>query len=395
MKFLHIAIKDLKIRLKDRNTLVLMLLLPVALTAIIGFAFGGDSGISAVEFSLVAPPEDKLLTPALAGFLSQHELFEVDVAPEDEARRAVSSGEKSAAVIVPEGLLEAVFEGEPAEIRVLMDPASSIKAGIVSSMIQEFATYANAGGAMGRAIFDAIDRERPLSDADRWLLAGWMFQWMYEAWSEPPVSIEAADVETRDIDVYSYFAPGFAVLFLLFTMLTSAKTIHEERESGTYERLMSAPVSRTTFIAGKLTGSYLLAAVQVLMLIGLATVLFGVSWGTHPGAVVVMALVTAAGASSLAILIAAIARTGRQTDNVGTALILVMSLLGGSMWPIEQAPASFQRLARFTFNYWAHGGFKKLVFYDAGLQGIGQEILVITAMSAVFFVLATRLLARR
>jgi ABC-2 type transport system permease protein len=395
MRFIHIALKDLRIRLKDRNTLIMMLALPVALTGIIGFAFGGRSGISAIEFSLVAPPEDEFLTPALAGFLSQHELFEADVVTEEEARRAVSSGDRSAAVMVPEGLLDAVFEGEPAEITVLTDPASSIKAGVVRSMVQEFATYMNAGGTMGRAIFDAIGRDRPLTDADRWLLAGWMFQWMYDAWSESPVSIEAADVETREIDVHSYFAPGFAVLFLLFTMLASAKTIHEERESGTYDRLMTAPVSRSTFIAGKLTGSYLLASVQILLLIGLASLLFGVNWGTRPGAVVVMALVTAAGASSLAILIAAVARTGRQTDNVGTAFILVMSLMGGSMWPVEQAPASFQRIARFTFNYWAHGGFKKLVFYDAGLAGIGQEILVITAMSAVFFVLATLLLARR
>lgn len=395
MKFIHIAIKDLKIRLKDRNTLVMMLLLPVALTAVIGFAFGGDSGISAVQFSLVAPPDDDFLTPALAGFLSQHELFEVDVASEEEARRAVAAGERSAAVIVPDGLLNSIFEGTTAEIRVLTDPASRIKAGIVRSMIQEFATYANAGGTAGRAIFDAIDREHALSDADRWLLAGWMFQWMYDAWSEAPVSIEAADVETKDIDVRAYFAPGFAVLFLLFTMLGSAKTIHEERESGTYDRLLTAPVSRTTFIAGKLTGCYLLASVQILLLVGLASLLFGVNWGSHPGAVVIMALVTAAGASSLAVLIAAVARTGRQTDNVGTAFVLVMSLLGGSMWPIEQAPESFRRIARFTFNYWAHGGFKKLVFYDVGLTGIRQEILVIAVMSAVFFLLATRLLARR
>lgn len=395
MKSIHIALKDLRIRIRDRNTLVMMLVLPLALTAIIGFAFGGESGISAVEFSLVAPPGDEILTPALAGFLSQHELFEVDVASDDEARAAVSSGERSAAVIVPEGLLEAVFEGKPVEIRVLTDPASSIKAGIVRSMVEEFASYANAGGTMGRAIFDAIGRERPLSDADRWLLAGWMFQWMYEAWSDPPVSIEAADVDTPQVDVRAYFAPGFAVLFLLFTMLQSAKTIHEERESGTYDRLLTAPVSRATFITGKLLGTYLLAAIQVLLLVGLASLLFGVRWGTHPGAVVVMSLVTAAGASSLAILIASIARTGRQTDSVGTAVILVMSLLGGSMWPVEQAPESFQRVARFTFNYWAHDGFKALVFHDVGLAGIRQEIAIILAMSAVFFLLATRLLARR
>jgi len=72
-----------------------------------------------------------------------------------------------------------------------------------------------------------------------------------------------------------------------------------------------------------------------------------------------------------------------------------MSLLGGSMWPVEQAPAAFQNIARFTFNYWAHSGFKKLVFLDAGLAGIAQEIAIVGAMSIVFFALSVRLLSRR
>jgi ABC-2 type transport system permease protein len=244
-------------------------------------------------------------------------------------------------------------------------------------------------------VFETLDRDEPLSDSEHLALWGWMFMWMRDAWTAPPVSLEATDTDTVDFDVHAYFAPGFAVLFLLFTMLTSAKTIHEERESGTYERLMAAPLSKVSIIAGKMLGSYVLAALQILTLIALGSLFFGIEWGSHPGATVIMALVTAAGATSLAMLIAAAARTGRQTDNVGTAFILVMSLLGGSMWPIEQAPEAFQRLGRFTFNYWAHGGFKKLIFDDAGLAGITQEIAIISAMSAVFVVLAVLLLARR
>ena len=41
MKALHIALKDLRMRLRDRNTLIMMLLLPVGMTAIIGFGLGG------------------------------------------------------------------------------------------------------------------------------------------------------------------------------------------------------------------------------------------------------------------------------------------------------------------------------------------------------------------
>jgi len=399
MKALHIALKDLRIRLRDRSTLVMMLLLPVGMTAIIGFAFGGESGISAVEFLLVAPEEGGMLSDAAAGFLSQHELFEVERADEDEARRAVAAGEKSAAVVVPEGLLASIFEGTAAEIQVLKDPASGIKAGIVQSMVEQGVSQLSAGSALGRGVFDVLDEDEPLSDSENLALWGWMFSWMRDAWTDPPVSIDAADADSDedadDFSVHAYFASGFAVLFLLFTMLASAKTIHEERESGTYGRLMTAPLSKISFITGKMLGSYVLASLQILILIALGSILFGIRWGSHPGATIIMALVTAAGATSLAMVIAAAARTGRQTDNVGTAFILVMSLLGGSMWPIEQAPEAFQRFGRFTFNYWAHGGFKKLVFEDSGLAGITQEIVIISAMSAVFVSVAVLLLSRR
>jgi ABC-2 type transport system permease protein len=395
MRALYIALKDLKMRLRDRNTLVMMLLLPVGMTAIIGFAFGGESGISAVEFLLVAPEEGGFLADAASGFLSQHELFDVERATEEEARRAVAAGEKSAAVVIPEGLLDSVLTGAPAEVRVLLDPASNIKAGIVQAMIEQFVSVVSAGRAVGRGVFETLDQAEPLGDSEHLALWGWMFMWMRDAWTEPPVSLDTTTADTDDINVHAYFAPGFAVFFLLFTMLASAKTIHEERESGTYERLMAAPLSKTSIIAGKMTGSYVLAAIQILTLIALGGLLFGIKWGSHPGATIIMALVTAAGATSLAMVIAAAARTGRQTDNVGTAIILVMSLMGGSMWPIEQAPEAFQRFGRFTFNYWAHSGFKRLVFDDAGLAGITQEISIICAMSAVFVAVAVLLLSRR
>ena len=393
MSFLNIAFKDLRIRIKDRNNLVLAILLPVALTAIIGFAFGSDSGISTVEFTLVEPDDESaFLVRAAAALLSQVELFEVDVAPEAEARESVLAGDRSAAVALPDSVLSSVFHGTPGVIRVLRNPVSGIKAGIVRSVAERFATYVSAGSIAARGIVDALERERELSDGDRLELYGWMFGWMRDLWDTPVVSLEGSDQNVRKMDAVSYFAPSFAVLFLLFTMLASARTIHDERESGTYDRLMTTPVSPASVIGGKLLGCYWLAAFQLLVLIGLGALLFRIDWGSHPTAVVVMALVTAAGATSVAIFIAAAARTSAQTDRIGTVVVLVMSLVGGSMWPL---PESFDRFGRFTFNYWAQSGFRDLVFRDTGLPGIAQEITVIGLMSLVLFAVSVRLLARR
>ena len=85
MTFLHIAIKDLRIQACDRNTLLLGLLLPITLTAIMGFAFSSDSGISEVRMTLVGPEGADFLTDAAAGMLSKVELFDVDVTDEETA----------------------------------------------------------------------------------------------------------------------------------------------------------------------------------------------------------------------------------------------------------------------------------------------------------------------
>jgi ABC-2 type transport system permease protein len=395
MKALQVAFKDIVIRVRDRNALFLALLLPLVLIAIIGFAFGGDSGISSVRLALVEREEGDIVAELAAGFLSRIDIFEAEVLPEDEAVNAVRNGDLSAAVVLPDGMWDAMKEGAGVEIRVLKDPASTVKAGIAEALARRTATYASSGSILWRSVIETIGAERQLTDAEQFELIGYLFQHMAERWESQPIAIEDVDQTTREIDARSYFAPSFAVVFLLFTLLGNAKTIHEEREAGTYWRLLTTPLTRSSLIAGKLLGSFAFAAVQLGLLVLLSRLLFGVDWGANVAAIVVMILVTAAGATSVAVFIASIARTGRQTDQVGTTIILVMSLVGGSMWPIEQGPAVIQRVARFTFNYWAQSGFRTLIFHDAGLAGIWQEVVVILVISSVLFALSVGLLSRR
>lgn len=395
MKALHVAFKDILIRFRDRNALVLALVLPLALIGIIGFAFSSDSGISAVRLAVVEREEGDLLADLAAGLVSRIDIFEAEAIPGDEARDAVRRGEYSAAVVLPDSLWEAVRDGENIEIGVLKDPASAVKAGVAEAVVRRTATYASAGSILTRAVLESFRDERALTESEEFELWGYLFQHMAEGFDEQPVSVEDVDQTTRQIDAHSYFAPSFAVVFLLFTLLGSAKTIHEEREAGTYSRLLTTPLTRSSLLGGKLMGSFVFAAVQLLLLVALTRLFFGVDWGSDPLAVVIMALVTAVGATSVAVFIAAVSKTGRQTDQIGTTAILVMSLVGGSMWPIEQAPDLFRNMARFTFNYWAQTGFRTLIFHDAGLAGIWQETAIILGLSAALFGLSVAFLSRR
>ncbi len=391
MTFLHIAMKDLRIRGRDRSTLLTGLLLPVALTAIMGFAFSSDSGISEIAVTIVTPEDGGFLADAAAGMLSRHELFDVDIADEETAVEMVRNGRRAAAVVVPDGLLQALEAGTKAEFLVYQDPVSSVKSSIVLTMAEQFTVAAGTGSALGRAIFLSIGDERELTDSERLALNGWMFDWMRDRWQNPLIAIKATDEAMREISLASYFAPAFAVFFMLFTLLGSARSIHEERDAGTYRRLRSCPLMRSSIIGGKMLGTYVQGALQILVLIGLSTLLFDLDWGTSPLAVIAMALATAAGASAIAIFIAAASRTGPQTDQIGTVVVLVMSVAGGSMWPL---PRSFEPVSRLTFNYWAQKGFSNLVIHDAGFEGIALPATVVLSIAAVLFVGSVLILRR-
>jgi ABC-2 type transport system permease protein len=66
-------------------------------------------------------------------------------------------------------------------------------------------------------------------------------------------------------------------------------------------------------------------------------------------------------------------------------LILTMSAIGGSWWPLFIEPQFMQDLAHVTITAWAMDGFHDLLYFDLGLAGILKEVQVLLLMTAIFF----------
>ncbi len=74
---------------------------------------------------------------------------------------------------------------------------------------------------------------------------------------------------------------------------------------------------------------------------------------------------------------------------MSTMLVLTMSALGGSWWPLNIQPPFMQDLAHFTITAWAMDGFYNLLYFDTGVSEIMKEVGVLLLMSVVFFGIAT------
>jgi ABC-2 type transport system permease protein len=73
-------------------------------------------------------------------------------------------------------------------------------------------------------------------------------------------------------------------------------------------------------------------------------------------------------------------RTEQQAGAVLSSVIITMSLLGGSMMPVENFPPLIQQISKFTPNYWGIKTFQKAIMRDpinefipilSGMLGIG------------------------
>ncbi len=192
----------------------------------------------------------------------------------------------------------------------------------------------------------------------------------------------------------SFYAAAIGVMFLLFTASCAAGSLLEEVENGTLDRVLSSRVSMTSMLAGKLAYSVLLAFSQLLLMFLWAWAVFKLDFPSHIPGFVVMGLSTACAVGAFGLLLASICRTRAQLGPLSTLLILIMSSIGGSMFPRFLMPEVMQKAGLLTINAWAIDGFTKVFWRDEPLSHLWPQVSVLLAVAIVFFMIARKLAQR-
>jgi ABC-2 type transport system permease protein len=161
--------------------------------------------------------------------------------------------------------------------------------------------------------------------------------------------------------------------------------ILREKETGTLRRMSVSPLKLSEFIWSKTIISALIGIICTLVLIVLGIVLFSIQWGNlFMVFLIVLSLnIMLAGFISL---IYSFIHTERQAGAVLSSVIIVMSLLGGSMIPAENFPPLVQKISKITLNYWGleafhkaiqHAPFQEMAPILAGMLGAGIVFSVV------------------
>ncbi len=409
LKLFLIGLKDLRLVFRDRAALILMLAAPFVLTVGLGLVTGrfssdSSSGISDIPVVIVNQDRGELGETLVDVFHSPElaDLVEPSLSSDPEAaRRLIDEDEAAAALIIPAGFTQSVFPGstgtEPVQIEIYTNPSRPTSAGIVRAILDEFLSRVEESRLTGMTTIQqlVISGRIPLEQAGA--VSQGRAGRMQNASSEDAMTITinafTAEGEAVEFDLLAYIAPGMALLFLMYTVTYGGRSILAERAEGTLPRLLVSPTYPAQVLGGKVFGIFLTGAAQMLILIGASFAFFGLKWG-DPLAVFVLVLASVFGATGWGMLITALARSPAQVGSIGSAVMLIFGILGGSFISLEQMPPFVQTISKITPNAWSLDGFTTLGL-GGTLSDLNTPILALLIMGGILFTISAIMFGRR
>jgi len=347
---------------RDRITFAMMIGVPLMQLLLFGFAINNDpKGLPA---ALVAPTQDRF-TRAMVSALETtgyYRFTHVGLTAA-EAEFLISRGDVSFVVTVPSDFGHRVQRGDHPQILIEADATDpAVASGAISTL--------------GTVAADALLRETG-GEAEARARADQQLSVVVHRRYNP-----------EGITQYN-IVPGLLGVILQMTMvMMTAMALTREIERGTMENLLAMPVTPAEVMLGKVLPYFAVGAVQVLVVLGVARLLFRVPFlGSLPlllagVGLFVMALVI------LGYLISTVARTQMQAMQLTFFYFLPSILLSGFMFPFRGMPGWAQALGEILPLTHFLRFIRAIMLKGADLPAVSQHLAVLALFVLVFAVLA-------
>jgi ABC-2 type transport system permease protein len=407
---------------RDRGALILSFILPVVFFSIFAVIFGGRHDSTPKVTVLLVDEDHSRVSQRLVQGLEREGSLVVKTRPAPvkgaeqpdftapTAEAAVKAGTAPVALIIPHGFGENPISLGPAAgnrptVQLLEDSSDNVAPQMILGLLQKVAmtSMPDLMAEQGSKYLDQFAGGLTREQQERLEESFRQLREQQESRAAAPdsgnggiiaVTARAVVGENKNNPMVSFYAAAIGVMFLLFTASGAAGALLDEAESGTLDRVLSSRVTMTTLLLGKLTYNSLLAFAQLVLMFLWGWAVFNLDFWSHIPGFVVMGVCTAVAVAAFGTLLASLCRTRAQLGALSTLVILVMSAIGGSMFPRFLMPEAMQQAGLLTINAWAIDGFTKVFWRDEPVLHLWPQVLVLLGIAIVLFAIARRL-ARR
>lgn len=144
----------------------------------------------------------------------------------------------------------------------------------------------------------------------------------------------------EDLDTSAVMVPAIAGMILVFigTVITSVGVVRE-RQAGTLEQLAVMPFTARDVFVGKIAPYFLVATVDLVVVIGAGVVLFGVPFAGSPFTLALGGLMFLFVALGSGVLISTVSQNQGQAIQLSLMTVMPQVLLSGMIFPVDSMAA--------------------------------------------------------
>jgi ABC-2 type transport system permease protein len=364
-------VKELRHIMRDRQTLTILLLMPLVQVVLFGFALRSD--VRDIRLAIADPNPDYATTALRNRFLGSHRFRIVSLSRTPNSIEPLfQRGEADVALVFEPGFAtHLASRTEPARLFLAVD-ASDPNTGTV---MQNYS----------RAVISQYEAEVPAI--------------CRPARNEGPACPRSVTIATDTrmrfnptLESVNLFVPGLIALVLtLVSALMTAISLSREKERGTMEVLLVSPLRPWQIIVGKVSPYLGLAFANVITALLAAWLVFHVPFKGSLLLLLAESVLYAIVSLALGVLIAA--RTSTQRTAMLAAMIGTMlpsTLLSGMIFPIASMPWWLAPITNIVPARWFIVVARGIMLKGVGLPYLWRETLVLCAMAAVLMVAAVR-----
>jgi ABC-2 type transport system permease protein len=366
-KALSVGSKEVRQILRDRRSLMILLVVPAVFLLIYGYALNWDiRHIGLAVDDRDRSPASRALVSAFVN--SGYFDFAGEARSEADVDRLMNGTAVRAVLVIPAGLDRDIQSGHLVPVQLLLNGDNAN----------------TATTAMGYALTILQNESMRYH-----LVAGTR--------AGPPIVAEPRIWYNPQLRSALFLVPGLIAYIVMITaVISTSLSIVREKERGTMEQVRMAPLGAVSFVLGKTIPYFVLSLLSALAILLVAMIMFGLPMR---GSWLLLLLTTSlflVGALGLGLLISSIA----ENQQVAFQLALLASfmptlMLSGFIFPIASMPAFMQAVTYVVPARYFLVALRAIVLKGVDLMVVWQQLAALSLYSFVVLGLAAIRLKRQ
>jgi ABC-2 type transport system permease protein len=369
----RIAKKDLTELFRNRLGLVLLIVMPLFMMVMVGFIYPSNGTVTDLQVGLLNQdtPFNNSTAPS-QGFLKglytfndqSHLLSITNVTSVDKIKDMVQRGELEGGIVIQSNFSKSLMTGNQGMIVIVTDESNPQ----ISATIRAALT----------GVFDAMGTQTALINLNTTNMA-----------VVKPFDVQTQGVISGHPTYFDFIAPGIMAMTVMMSVMTGLPVaISQEKEIGTMDGMMVAPVNRLSILLGKTMAQTGRGLIQGVIILALAIGIFGVAIQGSILLVFALLLLGVFSFVGLGIVITSFTKDQETAQMLMMTLMFPMMFLSGVYFPIQQMPWYMQDVAKFLPLTYASDALRKVMVLGAGIPQITSELVLLIVFGVVMIAIA-------